>query len=131
VKRFKVGNVVLCEHVVQGAGNKHTLVNVYTGDLLLQDVPGTIMLGLYVEIRPQPSIPPMIELDLRVGGKPLAAVQVSLENHDPSKPAILAIPMFPVEISEDTHLRIKLVAEGFQALTIVDRRVSKAPFPIA
>ncbi|MBN9308226.1 hypothetical protein, partial [Devosia sp.] len=49
-KKLKFLNAILCEHVVAGANKKHTLINVFGGNIIVEQLPATLTFGLYVEM---------------------------------------------------------------------------------
>jgi hypothetical protein len=130
VKSLKIGNAVVCEHVVNGGPGKHTLVNAYGGDLLLPDMPTTIVVGIYLEVISH-DLPTAINVEVFLGKSLIMGAEVILSGHVPGNPAILAIPMLPLEVREPCTLRIRLSADGFRPVDALKKSILAAPSPAA
>ena len=50
---FDVKLCVLCEDIRDELHNKHSLIGVYSGDILVSEIPASISLAFYLEIEPK------------------------------------------------------------------------------
>lgn len=126
----KFGNFILCEHVIQGIGNKYTLVNVYSGDILLSEFPATIALGLYAEFFSPKDAVIEFEVELTLNGKNIGTLM--LTPNDPSPPSppsgsnnpnILAVPLFNVHFVEESIFEAFLKLDGAKPKRLMSRRI--------
>jgi hypothetical protein len=125
MRSLKFGNALFCEYVARGAGNKHTLVNVFSGDILVKELPGTLILSLYIEMLPQLRQQSEITIDLLVGRKPYVQFEASFESMRRDKTAVLVISPLHVEVQKDTFLRVVASSKGFQRTEVIRKRISE------
>ncbi|MER8516591.1 hypothetical protein NKH47_27195 [Mesorhizobium sp. M1060] len=94
-KPINVTNAILCEYVAQGSFNKHTLVNVFSGDVVAREFPVEIPFGIFlildeVNIR-------LLKLELLVNGE---SVFVGEADGPFRGTGPLAIASFKVKVKE-------------------------------
>ncbi|MER9424384.1 hypothetical protein NKI88_18230 [Mesorhizobium sp. M0317] len=123
--KFKVGNVVLCEHAVLGANNKHTLVNVYAGDIIVASLPATLSFGLYIEFL-SGNNPEKINIEVSLARDPALIAETIIPN---SGTGIILIPVFPLKIEKDLNLEVFAIAEGFKRQLILKKRIYQGAIP--
>lgn len=120
---IKLGNVILCEHIVEGKNNKHTLINVYSGDILMSEFPGHIPVAFYIELLPGPPISSHVEIKLMLGKKQVmrggADISISAINT-----SVMAIPMGLLMIESPTALRLMVTADGAKPLKALEKKIS-------
>ncbi len=127
--RGRFGNIVLCEHVVQSSGNKHTLVNAYSGDILVATLPARLMLGLYVEYCPAAG-EREIQLEIRLDRKTFArlrAVLTVLTGGAPETAGAIGVIVLPVfEVGVDRPLTLSVVAHAHAgpARTVLRKKIA-------
>ena len=124
MKRIKIGNAVACEFIAPGANGKHTLANVFSGDILVREMPARISLAFYIEILPDQDIPKMIRLELVLGKKTLAVAEAEIEL-EPSKMGVVALPSIQVNVEEDTKLKVIATGDGFARTVVIEKAITK------
>jgi len=124
-KKFHVGNAVLAEYVAKGDRNKHNLVNVYSGDVIVQKFPVDLGFGLYVELlRPSPDdLPNEFTIELKFDGKAIVAGRGSAESNVDSTSSVFLIPLFHFTAQDAGQLELFISAAGFQKRTLISKRI--------
>ena len=125
--RPKFGNVVLCEHVIPGGGNKHSLINVFAGDLLLPQFPAKLGLGFYAEYYPKDASDGKMTLELRINKKTFARIEVAFERYREGAPGIIAISFFELNVEQETQLEIFSRPVTGKAALILRKNILMAP----
>lgn len=125
MKKLRLGNVLLCDYLTPGQGNKHVLVNTYTSDIVVSELPARMQFGLYAEIFLYPDQPRELQVDIVVGQKRIIEIQAEFADNS-GGPALLAIPTFPVPASKETTLQIVLICDGYQKTTALKKAIRLA-----
>ena len=126
-KSLKFLNVLTCEHVISGPMIKPTLVGVYSGDILIQSLPGTITMGIYAEHLPDITQHGKLTLKLMLGKQMIGKVVAETDGNDPL--GIIAVPFVPLTITENTRFRVIASCDGFKDKTIVDQKITEGVLP--
>ena len=108
---FKLGNVVLCEHIVEGLRNKHTLINTYSGDILVEEFPAIIPVSFYIEVRPTGAFKGEIMIKLLLGRKEAMRGGAAVDFQS-NVPAVVAIPTGLLQIQKATTMKLLIGIEG-------------------
>jgi hypothetical protein len=130
-KNLKFGNVILSEFGVIGQNNKHTLINTYSGDIIVSDFPAELFFCLFVEI-----------LDVKEDIKLLLSIFLNknevakLEAVIPSQSSgamngILFVPSFTIGLPKPAVFSIAASADGFSTKTIIKKDISRGVIPVA
>ena len=81
MKKSKFGNVVLCERVMMGEHKKHILLNTYSGDVIVNDLPANLQFGLYIEIYAAKNGQDTVKMELLLNDKVLLDGQADIAQH--------------------------------------------------
>lgn len=130
VKRFKVRNAIACEYVAQGAYNKHNLVNVYSGDIVVREFPTRFPLSFYVEMDLDISAPKKFELVLYEGKKKRARLSADFD-YEPGKIAVFTLPPLPFNLEKPTQIRLVATGEGYADTVLIKKSVDVGLVPDA
>jgi hypothetical protein len=130
MKQIKVGNAFACEYVALGSNNKHTLVNVYTGDILVREFPANIPLAFYIEIVPDPEMSQLLKIQV-LQNKKLKGELVGEFEFEPDKVALAIIPQLPFTIAKDTTVRVVAQCEGGRSTTLIAKKIKVGPVQTA
>lgn len=122
---FKLGNVVVCEYIVEGANNKHTLINTYTGDILVKEFPASIAVAFYIEFIPVQDYHGELEITLLVGKKVAMKGAAELD-FTAGRPSVMAIPMGLITLSKAEKFRLLIGVKDARPLKAVEKSVSLA-----
>lgn len=129
MKSISTGNVVLCEFVAGGENNKHVLVNAFSGDIVVGDLPARINLGLYLEFVPDRDLEnELIELTVYLDRVAIVSVPVNVRFAKKSAPSLIVIQQFPVITEKDAVLKVVISQEGYRPTTALKKTISKGTF---
>jgi hypothetical protein len=123
MKKVKIGNAVLCEHVAQGANNKHILINTYSGDIIVQSFPANIPLGFYIEMEMPDAAPREIDVDLVYGGKTRVIAKATVSGMGGM--GVLAIPLVPFTLERPGKFEVYISAYGVARTIAIRKNISQ------
>ena len=126
--KFKIANAIMCEFLSGPVNNKHTLVNVIPGELILSEFPANIPAAFYIEIMPQEAVNSNFTLEIYVGNR-VVATAVSKIDFEIGKPAIVALPMGLVKIEKPTSIRIIFSDENGRKTCLIKKYIKKGDEP--
>ena len=86
---FRTGMVALCDYASKGERNKHTLVNVYSGDVIVGSFPAQLHFGFYAEIFPEGDAAGPVTISVIYGPEKLGEFTVEFADHVPGRPAVI------------------------------------------
>jgi len=119
----RFANTLLCEHVVPGNGGRHTLVNVFAGDIFLADFPATLFFGFYTEFFADSTIG-LITLQFTLDGSVFANLTAAPAGEIiEGRPGVLVFPIFSVNIVKDADLRVDAIISGHRNQTVLTKRI--------
>ncbi len=121
--QLKIANAHWCDHASLSAGNKYTLLNIYSGDIILSEIPATIMLSAYIEIISPFSGDLVIRLDYVLNGKSIAFITANASGLIKGEVGVLILPPMPIPIPSDGDLRLTASVEGFSKTTILKKKI--------
>lgn len=127
-RKLRLGNVVLCEHAVQGAGNKHTLVGVFAGDILVESFPAVLTVGLYAEVLKET---PITKLDVTflLNGNAFAKLVAAYQDPTAGIESIVLVPLLQIGVQDDSVFEIVMEAEGYAKIVALRKTISLNPAP--
>ncbi|MHB1101990.1 MAG: hypothetical protein ACYC0C_04245 [Devosia sp.] len=126
-KKLKFYNAIVCEHVVAGANRKHTLINVYSGDIIMGEMPAPLNLGLFVEMAA--GAPPMMEVELQFDRVAFAKITARFPAGNEEKPSNLVVPLIQAPIDKDLTFSVVATAEGYAKTTLIEKRIYRGSVP--
>ena len=128
-RKLNFGSVLLADYVAQGHANKITIVNAYSGDVILNQMPSTVGFGIYLELNFREGIAPEslgfeIVLDDKkvVAGRAAGAI-------GSGDPATIAIPYFSCTVERETFLELYVTADGYARTRALRKAIRKGPIP--
>ena len=134
IKKLKAGNVVLSEYGVIGQESKHTLINVYSGDIVVAYFPAQMNFCAYIELM---NIVAEIDVTIRImlDNTEFGKIVANLKPLNPEVTGgVIFLPSFQVGLLKQTHLSFVASSEGYAPVTILKKRISQGPIlsaPIA
>jgi hypothetical protein len=129
---LKFGNVVLCEHVVLGDNSKVTLINNYAGDILVAELPASLMFGFYGEHIAEADYQTRnMTVEFVLGGAEHARVEIVMSGGLEGLPAIIAVPFFQISVPSAMDIEVFTQADGFARTRILRKSISVPPDPTA
>lgn len=127
-KQLRFGNAILCEHVAPGERNKHTLINVYSGDVLVDSIPAKLLFGIYLEHIPD-SARPDLTFEIKIDDNIIAKMSVNSKDAEPGSPTAIIVPVFQINIDRDTILQVLASAPGYASRVVIKKRIFKGHLP--
>lgn len=126
-KPFTVNHALLCEDIREEKTGKHTLVGVYSGDVDISGIPGTMAIALYIEL--QVIIPGKYELSLRLSGpgEHSATLKANLALEKNNKFAILATPRIDLLVDREGILKIEMSMDGQVWTSLLEKKITLNP----
>lgn len=128
-KPLKFGNASLCEYVAKGAGNKHTLVNVFSGDVIVSEFPANIMFGIYLEYMQEPTDVPSLTIEIIIDGNAIATLPVNIAPGEDGRPLNIVIQSMALSLEKDTTLEVVASAPRRRRTTVLSKRLYKGIIP--
>lgn len=127
-KKIKVGSVLLADYVAQGHAQKITIVNAYSGDILLSEMPAPLEFGIYVELHFGGAIPENVGFEVILDGKKIIGGSAggAIGTGDP---ATIAIPHFPCIVMKDSFLDFYVTADGYVRTRALRKLIKKGVIP--
>jgi hypothetical protein len=128
MKSIATGNVVLCEFVATGGNNKHVLVNTFSGDIIVNELPARLSFGLYLEIIPDVDLGRgVIDLDLMLGKSKVASIKADILSAKKAQPALIILNQFQLGTDVETLFRVVLKQEGYRTTTALTKNILRGP----
>lgn len=128
-KRHKLRNFLLCDMVVVDVHNKHTLVGVYSNDIVVAEMPVRLPIALYGEFVPAQDGDHQIGFEFKMDGKIFGKLQVQLKITTTAEVVPITFPRFEAGIDRPLALSISATIDGGRAQEIVYKRVIHGAIP--
>lgn len=116
---------MLCDYVVAGVGGKHTLINVYSGDIIVSELPANLFLGTYLEIDPGFEAR-SLDIEVRIEGKKVVGMRAGAGEGQPlpiPTGIALVLPQMQLQIPSDVLLEVIATADGYAPTTALSKRI--------
>jgi len=120
-----IRNALCAEDVRPEANGKHSLLGVFAGDLLVQELVGAVRMAFYIEATTK--VTGIIEANVIVyfDKQPIIKGEAKLDFLNVEDPAVFAIPSFPVMLTKEGELRVDIECNG-ATRTVLKKMVRKA-----
>lgn len=120
-------NVIACEYAAQGANSKHTLVNIYSGNIMVAELPATFPIAFFIELAFSESAgDTKIKIDVQINGKSKFGVEGAFALQD-DLPAILMIPQISLRIEKNAELKVLASVNEGRSVTLFKKSISLGP----
>lgn len=120
-------NKILCEDVRQEQNNKHILIGVYSGDMLVGELPANVQLSFYLELAFKSPGDQILHLRLSGPGKRTAELKMAAQVTEIGTPSAVTSPRFEVLMDQEGVFRLDLSDDGVQWVTLIEKRVIHQP----
>lgn len=120
--QFNILNAVSCEHIVNGADGKHTLINTQSGDLLVSEFPARIKFALYVEIVPNFNGSNSVNIRAKIEGEEIMRGTASAELTK-GQPAVIVIPDSVINFQAPGTLEIEMWIDSQEPVMALQKTV--------
>lgn len=122
-KGLSFGNVILCDYAALGYGNKHILVNCYSGNIVVQAFPARLGFCLYLELLEGQRDCDSITLELCIGKDKLAEIAVVIQERDPDEPSAVVVPTFTLSLERPCDFIVWASSLGFIRKRILSKKI--------
>ena len=126
-KPIKVTNKLLCELVSPSNNNKHTLVNVYSGDIIVSDMPSHLQLGLYIEAAVSSEYQGTLQLEIRWLRKAIIRGETKVVGKASEGTAVIVLPSFNLPLDRDGVLDVFFSGDGIRRQKLMSKKIYKGP----
>lgn len=123
---FKLTNMIAAEYIVEGVNNKHTIINVYAGDILLNEFPASIPIAFYMEMKSIRDYSGTLSIKLMLGKKVAMEGKASVDLRA-GNPTVMAIPTGLVALAAPTMMRLFVGIEGERPVKVVEKKFRLNP----
>jgi hypothetical protein len=130
MNKIRSGSAIICEYVAQGSHGKHTLVNVYSGDILVAELPARVPFAFFIELEFEGGGgSAQLKIEVLTGGsKAKISADASMEI-EPGKPAIIVLQQAGFQIDKATNIRVRASIDGGRMLTLAQKSISQGDIP--
>ncbi len=125
-KKLAVGMVALCDYATKSEGSKHTLVNIYSGDVIVGAFPAQMHFGFYAEVVPGEIAPEKAILTLLLNRKKFAGMEIGFANARPNRPAVILIPALGFDVESPVTMEFVLDVDGYSTTQLLKKEVRLA-----
>ena len=112
-KNLRFGNMIFCEYAGRGEGGKSTLLNIYSGDILVSTFPALLLFSFYVECYPGNDSPLKVNIVIRKNGVDFAKVEPEIMPTKEGEPAVIMIQQISMTFDGPSLLEFKIAAPEF------------------
>ena len=120
--KFKVTNSLTCEHIVESADKKHTLINTYAGNILLTEIPGRIFIAFYIEFISNVEQEIDAEIALYLGRKAAMKGETKLK-FDGVNPLVLTLPSGVLQVKKPVTLKLIITPTGEKPSKLIEKKL--------
>lgn len=106
-----IGAVVVCDDVRLEVGRKHTLVGVFSGDIIVGKLPFTIRLSIWIEYLPEREGKQDGHFKIRFSDKEPIVLKMEIDIHKMG-PIALVIPQFVIRGEFEGDLTVEFSSDG-------------------
>lgn len=114
---------------MMGEHKKHILLNTYSGDVIVNDLPANLQFGLYIEIYAAKNGQDTVKMELLLNDKVLLDGQADMMGEKAGHLAVLTMPSFFVNIDRDATLAVRITQENMMPTVALKKRLSKGQIP--
>ncbi len=97
-------NIVLCEHVTKDVGGKYSAIGIYSGDILVGELPSHLRLALLLVYVPSETGPFRMEFELVALDEIFLKGKSTFENAIAGQPISISIPSFTLDVPRQTEV---------------------------
>lgn len=116
-------NVLFCDDVRREIGNKRTIVGVFSGDIVVSNVPAVVPLATYIEFIPISLDDNEIEFRFVVAGEPIATLKATLGDRQMGVVAVLELPKIAIHVEHPTEVSLDAQIKDRPTQRLVTKKV--------
>ena len=126
-KSIRHGNVVLCEYVGQGSANKPILINVFSGDIIVSQLPANLSFGLFIEIQRLEA--KILALEVSLNRQRMVRAEMLVGYNQTGPDSTVVIPQIPIRIEKNSVLEVRAFAEGYAPTWLLKKKITQGVIP--
>jgi hypothetical protein len=130
-KKLKFKNSILCEYVAKGDRNKHTLVNVYSGDVIVGHFPANLHFALYFELLVDKPGDQQVTLHFSTNNEKMAELSGRINTKKAGDIANIVIQAMPIIFDKETLFEVYASAESYAKTKVLSKKIFLGEFPSA
>jgi hypothetical protein len=123
---IKIKNAIVCEHIVEGKNNKHTLVNTMAGDILAESFPANMSIAFYIELTSTQDIVETVNIKIILGKMQVAGGDAEIP-FKKDESAVLALPAGLLNVDAPTKLKVIIQCGDAKPVTAVAKTFRQGP----
>lgn len=124
-RALKIGSAVLCSYISRGQNGKVSLIDVYGGDILVNEFPARLTLAVYGEIFPDPETPQTLDIEFLHDGVSKAKGQLAMDAYGPGEVALVLIEGVSAHFEKAGDFKVQISATGYSPVTLVRKQIAK------
>ena len=128
MRPLKVDTAIMCEFIAESTGNKHTLVNVISGDLVVSQFPAQLPVAFYFEITPSVTESADFVIEISFGKRKAAGAKAHVE-FEAGKRGVIALPIGLLGTDKPGEIRVTFARDGERPITLLKKKVLAGPPP--
>jgi hypothetical protein len=117
---------IACEYVAMGANGKHTLVNVYSGDIIVREFPARIPISFFIELESGINADKTLTIEVFSNKKRVAKAVAEFEL-EKERVGLINLPQLPLSLDGPTVLKVLISGDGIKSTTLLRKTISVGP----
>ena len=109
---LRVGNALVCEDVRPELGGKHSLLGVYSGDILVPEFKNFLRATIYIELFALKLGTIRLEVVISYDDKEIIKLIAEFDFRDTRDPALIVSPTFPIPLTGAGLIIVNAICEG-------------------
>ena len=109
---LRIGNALVCEDVRQELGGKHSLLGVYSGDIIVQEFKDFLKIAVYIELFPIETGQIELEATFSYDGNDILKAKVEYDFKDIRNPGLITSPSFPIPLTKAGAITVNAICRG-------------------
>lgn len=119
---FKIDIAIMCEYLTESKGNKHTLVNVIPGNLVVNEFPAQLPVAFYFEVTPKITETADYQVEIKFGKKRAAVAEAHIEFVG-GKQGVIALPVGLLKAESPGEIRVTISRDGGRPVTLLKKQI--------
>lgn len=124
---FDVQLCVMCEDVREEKNGKHSLIGVYSGDILISELPGDISMAFFIEIIIREVGLHELQLRLSGPGAHSATLKAQVDLTEKNAVSVLKTPRIQAGLEEPGTFRFDISTDGETWENLITKQISLMP----
>jgi hypothetical protein len=119
---LRVGNAIVCENIRQELHGKHSLIGVFSGDILINTFDVMLQVAVYIEFIADELGKVQVELIVSYDHKDRVKINAEFDYKDVRDPAVIASPSISIPIERGASIIVTATCNG-KTKRILEKRI--------